>query len=97
MSGTQPHHPLFGAGQVKRLQEHAGRLQSAYAGDKADDILHRESQVLAAWNELLDASDRRRVRLLDTADKFRFFNLVRDLMMWMDHVVWIIQAQEKPR
>ncbi|XP_061626995.1 spectrin beta chain, non-erythrocytic 1-like isoform X2 [Phyllopteryx taeniolatus] len=83
--------------QVRQLQEDAGRLQSAYAGDKADDIQRRESEVLGAWNDLLDACDRRRLRLLDTGDKFRFFNLVRDLMMWMDHVIWIIEAQEKPR
>ncbi|XP_061889345.1 spectrin beta chain, non-erythrocytic 1-like isoform X2 [Entelurus aequoreus] len=83
--------------QVRQLQEDATRLQSAYAGDKADDIQRRESEVLSAWNDLLDASDRRRLLLLDTGDKFRFFNMVRDLMMWMDHVVWLIQAQEQPR
>uniref|UniRef100_A0AAY4BMI1 Spectrin beta chain n=1 Tax=Denticeps clupeoides TaxID=299321 RepID=A0AAY4BMI1_9TELE len=83
--------------QVKQLQEDAARLQSAYAGDKADDIQRREGQVLEAWRALLEACDGRRVRLLDTSDKFRFFSMVRDLMLWMEDVIRLIEAQEKPR
>lgn len=83
--------------QVRQLQEDAVRLQSAYAGDKADDIQRRESEVLEAWRSLLEASDERRVHLLDTGDKFRFFSMVRDLMLWMDDVIRLIDAQENPR
>uniref|UniRef100_A0AAY4AYT6 Spectrin beta chain n=1 Tax=Denticeps clupeoides TaxID=299321 RepID=A0AAY4AYT6_9TELE len=83
--------------QVKQLQEDAARLQSAYAGDKADDIQRRESEVLEAWKSLLEACDGRRLRLLDTGDKFRFFSMVRDLMLWMEDVIRLIEAQEKPR
>ncbi|XP_076146024.1 spectrin beta chain, non-erythrocytic 1 isoform X3 [Alosa pseudoharengus] len=83
--------------QVKQLQEDAARLQSAYAGDKADDIQRREGEVLEAWRSLLEACDGRRVRLLDTGDKFRFFSMVRDLMLWMEDVIRLIEAQEKPR
>ncbi|XP_032419010.1 spectrin beta chain, non-erythrocytic 1-like isoform X2 [Xiphophorus hellerii] len=83
--------------QVRQLQEDAARLQSAYAGDKADDIQRREGDVLEAWRSLLEACDGRRLRLLDTGDKFRFFSMVRDLMLWMDDVIRLIEAQEKPR
>ncbi|XP_033000977.1 spectrin beta chain, non-erythrocytic 1 isoform X1 [Lacerta agilis] len=83
--------------QVRQLQEDAARLQSAYAGDKADDIQRRENEVLEAWKTLLDACEGRRVRLVDTGDKFRFFSMVRDLMLWMDDVIRQIEAQEKPR
>ncbi|XP_071244503.1 spectrin beta chain, non-erythrocytic 1-like isoform X3 [Salvelinus alpinus] len=83
--------------QVRQLQEDAVRLQSAYAGDKADDIQRRESEVLEAWNTLLEACDIRRVHLLDTGDKFRFFSMVRDLMLWMEDVIRLIEAQENPR
>ncbi|XP_047434316.1 spectrin beta chain, non-erythrocytic 1 isoform X1 [Mugil cephalus] len=83
--------------QVRQLQEDAVRLQSAYAGDKADDIQRRESEVLEAWRSLLEACDGRRLRLLDTGDKFRFFSMVRDLMLWMDDVIRLIEAQENPR
>ncbi|GAA6091674.1 spectrin beta chain, non-erythrocytic 1 isoform X1 [Tachysurus ichikawai] len=83
--------------QVRQLQEDAARLQSAYAGDKADDIQRRESEVLDAWRNLLEACEGRRARLLDTGDKFRFFNMVRDLMLWMEDVIRLIEAQEKPR
>ncbi|XP_039200273.1 spectrin beta chain, non-erythrocytic 1 isoform X3 [Crotalus tigris] len=83
--------------QVRQLQEDAARLQSAYAGDKADDIQKRENEVLEAWKALLDACEGRRVRLVDTGDKFRFFSMVRDLMLWMDDVIRQIEAQEKPR
>ncbi|KAE8600783.1 hypothetical protein XENTR_v10013409 [Xenopus tropicalis] len=83
--------------QVRQLQEDAARLQAAYAGDKADDIQKRESEVLEAWKALLDACDGRRLRLVDTGDKFRFFSMVRDLMLWMEDVIRQIEAQEKPR
>uniref|UniRef100_A0A4W5RP74 Spectrin beta chain n=1 Tax=Hucho hucho TaxID=62062 RepID=A0A4W5RP74_9TELE len=83
--------------QVRELQEDAVRLQSAYAGDKADDIQRREREVLEAWNSLLEACDGRRVHLLDTGDKFRFFSMVRDLMLWMEDVIRLIEAQENPR
>ncbi|XP_043992845.1 spectrin beta chain, non-erythrocytic 1-like [Gambusia affinis] len=83
--------------QVRQLQEDAVRLQSAYAGDKADDIQKREGEVLEAWKNLLEAAEARRSKLLDTADKFRFFSMVRDLMLWMDDVIRLIEAQEKPR
>uniref|UniRef100_A0A3B4BA65 Spectrin beta chain n=1 Tax=Periophthalmus magnuspinnatus TaxID=409849 RepID=A0A3B4BA65_9GOBI len=83
--------------QVRQLQEDAVRLQSAYAGDKADDIQKREGEVLEAWKNLLEAVEGRRVKLLDTGDKFRFFSMVRDLMLWMEDVIRLIEAQEKPR
>ncbi|XP_062427670.1 spectrin beta chain, non-erythrocytic 1 isoform X2 [Rhea pennata] len=83
--------------QVRQLQEDAARLQAAYAGDKADDIQKRENEVLEAWKALLDACEDRRVRLVDTGDKFRFFSMVRDLMLWMEDVIRQIEAQEKPR
>lgn len=73
------------------------RLQSAYAGDKADDIQRREGEVLEAWRNLLEACDQRRLRLFHTADKFRFLSLVRDLMLWMEDVIRLIEAQENPR
>uniref|UniRef100_A0A3P8SRR2 Spectrin beta chain n=1 Tax=Amphiprion percula TaxID=161767 RepID=A0A3P8SRR2_AMPPE len=83
--------------QVRQLQEDAVRLQSAYAGDKADDIQKREGEVLEAWKNLLEAAEGRRVKLVDTGDKFRFFSMVRDLMLWMEDVIRLIEAQEKPR
>ncbi|XP_059515795.1 spectrin beta chain, non-erythrocytic 1 isoform X3 [Myotis daubentonii] len=82
--------------QVRQLQEDAARLQAAYAGDKADDIQKRENEVLEAWKALLDSCEGRRVRLVDTGDKFRFFSMVRDLMLWMEDVIRQIEAQEKP-
>ncbi|KAG7280294.1 hypothetical protein CRUP_026835 [Coryphaenoides rupestris] len=82
---------------VRLLQEDAVRLQSAYAGDKADDIQKREGEVLEAWQNLLEAAEGRRARLADTGDKFRFFSLVRDLLLWMEDVIRLIANQENPR
>ncbi|KAG5278565.1 hypothetical protein AALO_G00100330 [Alosa alosa] len=39
----------------------------------------------------------RGARFFDTGDKFRFFSMVRDLMLWMEDVIRLIEAQEKPR
>ncbi|XP_072896311.1 spectrin beta chain, non-erythrocytic 1-like isoform X2 [Hemitrygon akajei] len=83
--------------QVQQFQDDAGRLQAAYAGDKAAAIQKQEQEVVEAWKALLDACDGRRTQLIDTADKFRFFSMVRDLMSWMESIVRLIETEEKPR
>lgn len=54
-------------------------------------------QVLEAWKNLLEAAEGRRVKLVETGDKFRFISMVRDLMLWMEDVIRLIEAQERPR
>ncbi|XP_060031701.1 spectrin beta chain, erythrocytic [Erinaceus europaeus] len=83
--------------QVQQFQDVATRLQTAYAGEKADDILNKEREVSAAWQALLDACAGRRTQLVDTADKFRFFSMVRDLLSWMESIIRQIETQERPR
>uniref|UniRef100_A0AAY4D1Y2 Spectrin beta chain n=1 Tax=Denticeps clupeoides TaxID=299321 RepID=A0AAY4D1Y2_9TELE len=85
------------SGQVTQVQDDAARLQKAYAGEKADDIHRHERAVTEAWEELLAAGQSRRLLLLDTVEKFRFFNMVRDLMLWMDGVNLQIQSHDSPR
>ncbi|XP_060941485.1 spectrin family protein isoform X1 [Limanda limanda] len=85
------------SGQVNQVQEDAARLQKAYAGEKADDINRSENAVTSAWEGLLEAGQARRLLLLDTVEKFRFFNMVRDLMLWMDGVNLQIDAHDSPR
>ncbi|XP_029900365.1 spectrin beta chain, erythrocytic isoform X1 [Myripristis murdjan] len=83
--------------QVQQFQETATRLKAQYAGDKAAAIHATEKEVEEAWKGLLDACDGRRARLVDTAEKFRFFTMVRDLMAWMESIIQQIETQEKPR
>uniref|UniRef100_A0A4W3I115 Spectrin beta chain n=1 Tax=Callorhinchus milii TaxID=7868 RepID=A0A4W3I115_CALMI len=83
--------------QVQQFQDDAGHLQTAYAGDKATAIQKQEQEVVEAWKALLDACDGRRTQLIDTADKFRFFSMVRDLMSWMESIIRQIETEEKPR
>ncbi|XP_064206241.1 spectrin beta chain, non-erythrocytic 1-like isoform X1 [Anguilla rostrata] len=85
------------SGQVNQVQEDGARLQKAYAGEKADDIHRHERAVSEAWEALLSAGQARRLLLLDTVEKFRFFNMVRDLMLWMDGVNLQIDAHDSPR
>ncbi|KAJ8372952.1 hypothetical protein AAFF_G00272760 [Aldrovandia affinis] len=85
------------SGQVSQVQEDGVRLQKAYAGEKADDIHRHERAVSEAWDALLAAGQARRLLLLDTVEKFRFFSTVRDLMLWMDGVSLQIQAHDSPR
>ena len=75
----------------------ASRLQTAYAGEKADIIQNKDQEVSAAWQALLDACAGRRTQLVDTADKFRFFSMARDLLSWMESIIRQIETQEKPR
>ncbi|KAL4656168.1 spectrin beta chain, erythrocytic-like [Arapaima gigas] len=83
--------------QVQQFQETATRLHAQYAGDQATAIQTTEREVVEAWKSLLDACAGRRVRLVDTADKFRFFSMVRDLLAWMESIIQQIETQEKPR
>lgn len=83
--------------QVQQFQETAARLHAQYAGDQATAIQETEKEVMEAWKGLLDACDGRRAQLVDTADKFRFFTMVRDLMAWMESIIQQIETQEKPR
>ncbi|XP_043930077.1 spectrin beta chain, erythrocytic-like isoform X2 [Protopterus annectens] len=83
--------------KVQNFQDDAAHLQSAYAGDKSIEIQKREQEVVQAWKALLDACDGRRAQLIDTAEKFRFFKMVRELMSWMESVIRQIETQEKPR
>uniref|UniRef100_A0A671Q5W0 Spectrin beta chain n=1 Tax=Sinocyclocheilus anshuiensis TaxID=1608454 RepID=A0A671Q5W0_9TELE len=83
--------------QVKQFQETATRLYAQYAGDQATAIQATEEEVVEAWNGLLAACAGRRKQLEDTADKFRFFTMVRDLLAWMESIIQQIETQEKPR
>ncbi|KAF4102423.1 spectrin beta chain, erythrocytic isoform X1 [Onychostoma macrolepis] len=83
--------------QVKQFQETATRLYAQYAGDQATAIQATEKEVAEAWNGLLAACAGRRKQLEDTADKFRFFTMVRDLLAWMESIIQQIETQEKPR
>ncbi|XP_074005304.1 spectrin beta chain, erythrocytic [Numenius arquata] len=83
--------------QVQQFRETAARLQTAYAGEKAAGIQEQEQEVARALRELLEACSGRRARLVDTADKHRFFGMARDLLSWMESTVRQIETQEKPR
>ncbi|XP_047735798.1 spectrin beta chain isoform X3 [Hyalella azteca] len=83
--------------QVQQIQEDSGKLQAAYAGDKAREITSREAEVVSAWLGLQGMCEERRVKLNDTGDLFKFFCLVRTLMLWMDDVVRQMNTTEKAR
>ncbi|CAG13137.1 unnamed protein product [Tetraodon nigroviridis] len=83
--------------QVQQFQETASRLHTQYAGSRADSIRAAEREVAEAWKGLLDACDGRRAQLVDTAEKFRFFTAVRELMAWMESIIQQIETPEKPR
>ncbi|KAA0717233.1 Spectrin beta chain, non-erythrocytic 1 [Triplophysa tibetana] len=85
------------SGQVTQVQDDAARLQKAYAGEKADDIQRHERAVTEDWVDLQSATQARRLLLLDTVEKFRFINTVRDLMLWMEGINLQIQSHDSPR
>lgn len=82
---------------MQQFRETAARLQTAYAGEKAASIQEQEQEVARALRALLEACSGRRARLVDTADKHRFFGMARDLLSWMESTVRQIETQEKPR
>jgi len=83
--------------QVRMIQEESANLQAAYAGDKAMEITNREREVVRAWLELQGMGDNRNNKLNDTSDLFKFFQMVRNLNIWMDDLVRQMSTSEKPR
>jgi len=83
--------------QVHAIQEDSAKLQAAYAGDKAMEITNREREVVRAWMELQALGDSRKRKLNDTGDLFKFFAMVRSLMLWMDDLMRQMSTSEKPR
>ena len=83
--------------QVNDVQLQANELIVAYSGDKAREIKDREMEVVNAWRNLQISVEARKNKLGDTSDLYRFFNMVRDLMLWMDDIVRQMTTQEKPR
>jgi spectrin beta len=84
-------------GQVHECREYCQRLLVAYAGDKSDDIRTKESDVIDAWRTLQRLIDIRKRQLADTGDLYKFFNMSRDLAMWMDGIIGEMKNDDKPR
>ncbi|KAL1138874.1 hypothetical protein AAG570_008936 [Ranatra chinensis] len=83
--------------QVQAISDESSKLQASYAGDKAKEITNREGEVVSAWAALQAMCDARRSKLADTGDLFKFFNMVRTLILWMDDVIRQMNTSEKPR
>lgn len=83
--------------QVSQIQRESENLQTSYAGDKAKEITNREAEVVNAWSNLQNMCDSRKQKLADTGDLFKFFIMVRTLMLWMDDVARQMNTSEKPR
>merc|ERR1719192_3328570 len=83
--------------QVTAIQEESAKLQAAYAGDKAMEITNREREVVRAWLELQNIGESRKSKLNDTSDLFKFFAMVRNLILWMDDLMRQMKTSEKPR
>lgn len=82
---------------VHQICDESKKLRVQYAGDRANEIINRENEVVQAWNQLLANCDMRRRKLEDTGDLFKFFNMVRDLILWMDDIVRQMNTSEKPK
>uniref|UniRef100_A0A8B9Z1Q5 Uncharacterized protein n=1 Tax=Buteo japonicus TaxID=224669 RepID=A0A8B9Z1Q5_9AVES len=81
------------------LGEDAGTVEAFHRMHSAfeRDLQLLEAQVRLPLRALLEACSGRRARLVDTADKHRFFGMARDLLSWMESTVRQIETQEKPR
>ena len=83
--------------KVNQIQEESNKLISLYAGDKAKEIKDRESEVLNEWLHLQKFVDVRKRQLNDMTDLYKFFNMARDLAMWMETQMRQMRNEDKPR
>ena len=82
---------------MEAIQTESVRLQAGYAGDNAQTIMDRESEVLEAWRNLHILVERRRLTLADASDYYRFMLMAKDLLLWIDDISRQMNTQEKPR
>ena len=61
------------------------------------EIINREREVVRALMELQQLGENRKMRLSDTSDLFRFFQMCRNLTNWMDDLLRQMVTSEKPR
>ena len=85
------------AQDIQRIQEESKRLDGRYAGEKETEIKRKENDVLSNWKLLQQSVDQRKRLLNDYDDLHRFFNLTRDLHMWMDGMIQQMNNSSKPR
>lgn len=83
--------------QVRQIERDAAYLRDSYAGDKAIEIATREAEVLKEWKQLQALCDARNIRLTDTSDLFKFMNMVRDLLLWIDEVKREMTSHDRPK
>ena len=83
--------------KVGVIQEESAKLINLYAGDKAKEIKDRENEVLNEWLQLQRFVDSRKRQLNDMTDLYKFFNMSRDLMMWMETQMRQMRNMDKPR
>jgi len=84
-------------GKVHQIQEEANKLHGLYAGDRAKEIKDRELEVLNQWHNLQHLVDERKRQLSDMGDLYKFFNMARDLAMWMETQMRQMRNEDKPR
>jgi len=84
-------------GKVSQISEEAHKLHSLYAGERAKEIKDRELEVLNEWSNLQKLVDERKRQLGDMGDLYKFFNMARDLMMWMETQMRQMRNEDKPR
>ncbi|RNA19157.1 spectrin beta chain-like isoform X1, partial [Brachionus plicatilis] len=85
------------AARVLQIKDEAATLATLYAGDRADEIRRHEARVDAEWSQLKQMVEMRTRQLNDASDLFKFFNLARDLHMWMETQMREMMNEEKPR
>jgi len=85
------------ATQVQKIRDETKRLLDMYAGEKSFEIEYKQNEVVNAWRSLQGLVDVRKRRLNDTGDLYKFFNQVRDLMLWMDGIIHQMKNDDKPR
>lgn len=83
--------------QVNQIREDAAKLIVSYSGDPAQELRNREKEVLDAWNSIRDSAATRKMQLADASDLYRFFNLVRDLLLWTEDMIRQMKSEDKPR
>lgn len=75
----------------------ADRLLPLYCGEKEEDLIYRKNELQKLWHLLQKEYENRNNALMDAADLFKFYSMVRELMNWMGEIEIQINVDDKAR
>merc|ERR1712183_637935 len=82
--------------QVETVCKCGRELEECYAGSELQLIVCKREEVEKSWKELLTNIQKRAAVINDALQYYKFLNIVKHLLAWLQNVLCQIDSQPKP-